>query len=992
MEKSEILKSTLAIYERENNELRGKLQKLENREKDLMDENMRLYLDGIQLRDEISLLIDMKGSTPSDDTNDDQQKSSPVQTLIIPTSTCPASSEDEGLGDLDSATRSREGSVAEEDHRSLSPEDDNSSSSTSSSGVKSVFSSRSSGSVCLSSPPSSSLSSSTHAVARHDASADPDSPAYTTQHTENATSESPTLDALYLCKSCQTDIAYPTPFDQVKHTHQGIGVSGERFKVPLENRESKRSTDDEVTSLERVIRERDMLKMKLEKVSQEKDSLAEQVLELEEAENDARFASQRLETQVTGLLQQIESLQITLVQARSTIDEDQKQLREHQEAIQRFKRAAETQASKPATVSKASKAAQTDYNRSSDSHDDESHIEGSSRCTSTPSTESTNSQSHKCCRNSIRRDDPDDEDQRSSTRIIVSGSQHNGDRREDRMKHDEGLNGSAAVAASPSSSSASSSSSCLKLFPQEFSGESFEKIDTHDDEFTLRNGRLNLWDDIQKLEAEISSCSRSVVEQNDHLNDERAGQRCNRSRKRSERGPRGSSVDTGCDDLQFFISEDVMRENPGSCFEASTFRVDHQHLPNHQVNRRSHNNLHDEREKENGMRQKSSFKRNNRLENDQETPDTADDNAPHDFDKKSQSSLPSSQSSFLPSVATSSSSYPSSHSTSLSSSSSDREAASDAHCEQKNLSSSPLPICERVKAKKIEIILHPTSHYLKKDDEANHASDDHHPDVNEKTKGGGKKNQGSNDRKNKRDSCDTPLHISSGSSPSPSASSSPTGVPPAVIIMSEMSRGILNLERNERQLKEKLMQLEWINKEFVRELEMREVLFLTRESEEREWKKIKSNHDQDIHDLNLLQKQIQQRIFRLQQQEEKRRRRERRDGEEDSHLRSDSIINNREITISSLQGDQNPKWMQMMIPGEQEVMRQRRVENDLMSDPDADHQHHNQHQNLQEKKTEEQNFPLLIENLQKQESELQKEISLKETQVESVRNTSFLIL
>ena len=335
VEKSEILKSTLVIYQQENEDLRQKLQKTENREKDLMDENMKLYLDGIALRDEISLLIDMKGSPVSESTPKASQQSS--GNLIIPVSTCPASSEDEGLGDTDSANRSREGSVVEEDdaHRSSSPEDDNSSSSSSTSssvGVKSVFSSRSGRSVCLSSTP---LSSPTASV--HDTSSDKstgeeeDSPGSRPSSQENLHDNRPPSYAdniLFSDQSCQTDIHLFSPIIIDRQQDDP------RFKVPLENHQ-KSSSEGSASSLERVLREKDQLKTQLEKVSQERDSLMEQVLELEEAENDARFSSQRLEVQVAALLKQIESLQVALTDARTTVDEDRKQLRHYQELIQK---------------------------------------------------------------------------------------------------------------------------------------------------------------------------------------------------------------------------------------------------------------------------------------------------------------------------------------------------------------------------------------------------------------------------------------------------------------------------------------------------------------------------------------------------------------------------------------------------------------------------------------------------------------------------------
>lgn len=64
--------------------------------------------------------------------------------------------------------------------------------------------------------------------------------------------------------------------------------------------------------------ERDTLAADVAKLRVERDSLSEQVLELEEAENDARLMSQRLQTQLRNVCEQLDNVQGALVDARAT--------------------------------------------------------------------------------------------------------------------------------------------------------------------------------------------------------------------------------------------------------------------------------------------------------------------------------------------------------------------------------------------------------------------------------------------------------------------------------------------------------------------------------------------------------------------------------------------------------------------------------------------------------------------------------------------------
>lgn len=62
------------------------------------------------------------------------------------------------------------------------------------------------------------------------------------------------------------------------------------------------------------------LEKKLKQMKEEKAGLEEQVLELEEAENDARLMSQRLQQQLKAFVDQYESLQLDLINANNTIE------------------------------------------------------------------------------------------------------------------------------------------------------------------------------------------------------------------------------------------------------------------------------------------------------------------------------------------------------------------------------------------------------------------------------------------------------------------------------------------------------------------------------------------------------------------------------------------------------------------------------------------------------------------------------------------------
>ncbi|XP_054168634.1 putative leucine-rich repeat-containing protein DDB_G0290503 [Oppia nitens] len=65
----------------------------------------------------------------------------------------------------------------------------------------------------------------------------------------------------------------------------------------------------------------------------------------------------------------------------------------------------------------------------------------------------------------------------------------------------------------------------------------------------------------------------------------------------------------------------------------------------------------------------------------------------------------------------------------------------------------------------------------------------------------------------------------------------------------EIKNEILKLETNEHQLRERLVQLEWINKEFVSELELREKIFFERENIQKDWMNCEKQFIQSISEL-----------------------------------------------------------------------------------------------------------------------------------------------
>lgn len=60
----------------------------------------------------------------------------------------------------------------------------------------------------------------------------------------------------------------------------------------------------------------------MRRLKEEKGNLEEQVLELEEAENDARLMTQRLQVQLVTLLHQYEAMRLELTEARETIEKN----------------------------------------------------------------------------------------------------------------------------------------------------------------------------------------------------------------------------------------------------------------------------------------------------------------------------------------------------------------------------------------------------------------------------------------------------------------------------------------------------------------------------------------------------------------------------------------------------------------------------------------------------------------------------------------------
>jgi len=74
------------------------------------------------------------------------------------------------------------------------------------------------------------------------------------------------------------------------------------------------------------------LQERIDRLVEERDNLTEQVLELEEAENDARLLSQRLQKQSENFVNQIECLQMSLVKANQVIEDNKNKIKSLQES------------------------------------------------------------------------------------------------------------------------------------------------------------------------------------------------------------------------------------------------------------------------------------------------------------------------------------------------------------------------------------------------------------------------------------------------------------------------------------------------------------------------------------------------------------------------------------------------------------------------------------------------------------------------------------
>ncbi|CAG2105213.1 unnamed protein product, partial [Medioppia subpectinata] len=72
---------------------------------------------------------------------------------------------------------------------------------------------------------------------------------------------------------------------------------------------------------------------------------------------------------------------------------------------------------------------------------------------------------------------------------------------------------------------------------------------------------------------------------------------------------------------------------------------------------------------------------------------------------------------------------------------------------------------------------------------------------------------------------------------------------PSHALPHELTTKLAKLETNEQQLRERLVQLEWINKEFVRELELREKIFFEREKNQNEWTNSENEFKYAINEL-----------------------------------------------------------------------------------------------------------------------------------------------
>lgn len=328
------LESNLAAIRAENNGLMEKLHNSDERNEVLTKENMQLRLDCASLKEQLALLV---SSRPEEMTGVDQTTGKGIKREASPSTSDLShekkrsgsgqadnhsehsffTSEDEGLGDLARSDGSGPSSLAHESEDELVVDSSSASSTSGSTRSHSAASPTDSAKSFASDGSNLFLDCATQTDDLSETSCivGGEEERRMSQQIGDGTGEENEISEsqveLLHVDDARSSVVETT--DSITEDAARPGSASSSAAECATERSDQKEVEDAVLLLvAAAARDADALeKLRLEevisKLSQEKAALEEQVLELEEAENDARLASQRLQAQLEGLLGQIEA-------------------------------------------------------------------------------------------------------------------------------------------------------------------------------------------------------------------------------------------------------------------------------------------------------------------------------------------------------------------------------------------------------------------------------------------------------------------------------------------------------------------------------------------------------------------------------------------------------------------------------------------------------------------------------------------------------------
>lgn len=781
-------------------------ERLDSKERDLIEENMRLQMEVVALKDEVSLLMESARDTAVSSHTELRRTASHQM----------SSSEDEGLADLE--VRMRRDSVNDRD----SPAEE---------GVEGEESSESS-------EDSSSASSYCPILISSDNNNDSSSCCNRSSAGSIAGSESGISGSLFLDNGTQTESEHFFPVDcmhQQKTLSPSASISpASRSPSPASEHpslllhhqatspipeldhihnaisatESQCQTDD---VLEELTREISMLKEVNQQLLKQNESLSEQVLELEEAENDARSLSQKLQSQVTSLVNQMESLQAMLMHERESLQKKETQIKQYEEKVKEFLSTHSKQM--PTTGSseqEGSVRGKTLLNTASRS--------SSSAGSTTASNESIDSVSEYqlTTDHSLRKGS-------SSSQLSVGGGGggrvgggsiwnkiHRFEKKiRIRIKSNLTVNGKKDPHHSVHTGSGTPAHvSSIAIRPERRSEPEEGLLDQEDDD-----------EDDDVYGAERRKGDRASPKAG--IRDTLAGS------SNSSSGVTASGVDEEeeegeVDDLQVFISErEMMKPNIGSSFQASSFQHPKNYLPGQQQRKNRHHLLHASP----APSSPANHHQHQRL-----------DDVHYDFESQREVN-------------------PQSETTGVAA----FHVVQGQDASSLQSASSSLPLCETIKPLRIDI--------NNKHQTNIHVQQQQHPPPSGTTSAStivsssGSSCNGRNviiNISNKKKQADEEPAARN----SESDQNKQQQPPPLLsgISFSQVSQRLVKLEQNERLLRDKLIKLEWINKEFVHELELRERILNSKEADHKELQLIKSTFSHEVQRIQSALDQVNQKL------------------------------------------------------------------------------------------------------------------------------------